>query len=57
MSELSQALFEVFIAILYLPSRAPLSGCVVTFAIIKSLKLSCFFLGGKGIQVLRKDST
>ena len=43
MSELSQALFEVFIVILYLPSRAPLSGCVVTFAVIKSLKLSCFF--------------
>ena len=56
MSELSKALFEVLIVILFLPSRAPLSGCVVTFAIIKSLKLS-FFLGGKGIQVLRKDST
>ena len=42
MSELSKALFEVFIVILYLPSRALLSGFVVIFAIIKSLKLSCF---------------
>ena len=42
MSELSKALFEVFIVILYLPSCALLSGCAVTFAIIKSLKLSCF---------------